>query len=101
MIMKLLSQSRAPLRFSEIAEVLEKELSINRRTVQRALGRLAQAGKIQKPRQGYYEIRNNAALDNWTGETDIYSGELSKSPKSLPLSENNTQLLHDYPEFLK
>jgi DNA-binding transcriptional ArsR family regulator len=53
----LLSQSLTPMRTGEIAEAVEKETGVNRKTVNRALSRLAQAGKIRKSKKGHYEIR--------------------------------------------
>ena len=58
-VMALLSQSLVPLRTGEIVEAVQREINIDRRTVERALGRLAQSGKLSRPKKGYYEIRRN------------------------------------------
>jgi DNA-binding transcriptional ArsR family regulator len=65
-VIALLSQSLVPLRTGEIAEAVEKELGVNRKTLNRALSRLAQAGKIRKSKKGYYEIRREQGWDNGT-----------------------------------
>jgi len=58
-VIALLSQSLVPLRTGEIIEAIQKETSIDKRTIERALGRLAQSGKVSRPRKGYYECRRN------------------------------------------
>ncbi|MGH9391154.1 MAG: AAA family ATPase, partial [Vicinamibacteria bacterium] len=55
----LLSQSLVPMRTGEIIEAVQKETSIDKRTIERALGRLAQSGRVSRPRKGYYECRRN------------------------------------------
>lgn len=67
-VIALLSQSLVPLRTGEIAEAIEKELGVNRKTLNRALSRLAQAGKIRKSKKGHYEIRRVQGWDNGTDE---------------------------------
>lgn len=63
-IVDLLSKSLVPLRTGEIAKAVRAGENIEERTVFRALGRLAQAGKIHKPRKGYYEISSTGQLTN-------------------------------------
>jgi hypothetical protein len=63
-IVELLTKSSAPLRTGEIAQAVRGAEGVDERTIFRALGRLAQAGKIQKPRKGYYEVRNGSQLTN-------------------------------------
>jgi hypothetical protein len=58
-VIALLSQSLVPLRTGEIIEAVQREVNIDRRTVERALGRLAQSGKVSRPKKGYYECRRN------------------------------------------
>jgi hypothetical protein len=55
----LLSQSLTPMRTGEIIEAVQKETGVEKRTVERALGRLAQAGRVFKPKNGYYECKRN------------------------------------------
>jgi hypothetical protein len=55
----LLSQSLTPMRTGEIIEAIQKETSIDKRTVERALGRLAQSGRVSRPKKGFYECRRN------------------------------------------
>lgn len=55
-VLSHLSESSTPLRTREIVEEICNKAETDRRTVERALSRLAQAGKVQKPKQGYYEI---------------------------------------------
>jgi len=55
----LLSQSLVPMRAGEIIEAVQKEAGVEKRTVERALGRLAQSGRVSRPRKGYYECRRN------------------------------------------
>jgi hypothetical protein len=63
-IIEILSGSLVPLRTGEIAKAVRAGENIDERTVFRALGRLAQAGKIQRPKKGYYEVRNGSQLTN-------------------------------------
>ncbi len=58
-VTSLLSDANGPLRTGEIVEAVQRVLDIDKRTVFRALGRLAQAGKIYKPKKGCYEIRRD------------------------------------------
>lgn len=55
----LLSESLTPMRTGEIIEAVQKDIDIDKRTVERALGRLAQSGKISKLKKGHYECRRN------------------------------------------
>jgi len=55
----LLSESLTPMRTGEIIEAIQKDIDVDKRTVERALGRLAQSGKITKLKKGYYEVRRN------------------------------------------
>ncbi len=59
-VIALLSQSLVPLRTGEIIEAIQKEISVDKRTVERALGRLAQSGKVTKLKKGHYEIKRKA-----------------------------------------
>ena len=63
-IIDLLSKSSAPLRTGEITQTVQGAEGVDERTVFRALGRLAQAGKIHRPKKGYYEVRNGSQLTN-------------------------------------
>ncbi|MEW6144027.1 MAG: DnaB-like helicase N-terminal domain-containing protein [Thermodesulfobacteriota bacterium] len=65
-ICELLASSAGPLRAGEIVEAVQRVINTDRRTVFRSLGRLAQAGKIYKPKQGYYEYGREQDCDNVT-----------------------------------
>ena len=55
----LLSESLTPMRTGEIIEAIQMDIDVEKRTIERALGRLAQSGKITKLKKGYYECRRN------------------------------------------
>lgn len=61
-VTSLLSDAQGPLRTGEIVEAVQRVLNIDKRTVFRALGRLAQAGKIYKPKKGCYEFRRDSQV---------------------------------------
>ncbi len=55
----LLSESLVPLRTGDIIEAIQMDIEVDKRTIERALGRLAQSGRVSRPRRGHYEIRRN------------------------------------------
>ena len=75
--MALLSQSLVPLRTGEIAEAVQREINIDRRTVERALGRLAQSGKLSRPKKGYYESDGIEDATHPTDPRSIYPPDVS------------------------
>jgi hypothetical protein len=71
-VVSLLSDAYGPFRAGEIVEAVQRVINVDRRTVERALNRLAQAGKVLKPKKGYYEFRQDGECDNTTDATRIY-----------------------------
>ena len=71
-VVSLLSDAYGPFRAGEIVEAVQRVINVDRRTVERALNRLAQAGKVTKPKQGYYEISQVSDSDIPTTQQGIY-----------------------------